>query len=761
MSRMRLCLDSPLLPEGTVYDDPQPIYDFDFEQAVADGLSLSGANLNKILADNDNVSMCRFEISGVTLNQYLSTNMPRTPWDEGDVLRSRISPYVQDENDVYQPDPQYYNFQLVSETSDPQPAPDDWHDASNYFGRSLETVSGHTYERFYNIRKTEDWTAGSITYYKDVGRNAIKQYYTAAGYSFSVYRCGQGKSSSQEAPLRVAIGSDSMSSTQGTYSAKGYNFTNPTDGTLQYYTTTTDQGGSGSKQNVLGYSWSSNNWSSAKQVKVLEGTDPSLDGVNTTLVFISFRYEDPDPDHYQPDIWYYGIAMVDRNNWTERSIPTNISVIAFTSAFWGNSIINGGGGESVWGNDGPPAAPQGGNGSWNAPSDNHGDPDGTTATQTGALWGGHHSIFDIGYKKYILGSPDAAAFGQMVGRLSNPEDWGTGFSNKYYNPIQAIISCHMIPANLAPAHTGSGKIVAATVNLTDTNVPTFSTLYYSKHIGSVNLAEYTGSFADYNNTSIYINLPYIGVKQLDTAACMNGQVAVDYLIDYLTGDTTAWVWVEDRFGNHNIRYEWKGNIARPIPLTQRVPASTQFMSSLLPAVATAAGSIAVGGLVGAVGGAGSMLSWGLGTYGSVGEFLKGGAQGAISGFGEGISKAAGLLTKGGIGSMGIGAAVGSALNAGQQMTSSNANGGSVSSPVNTQCYLAISRPQWSAPSTYRKQFGYPSDISGIISETFHGFLSVRAIYIDNISATAEEKAEITNLMSAGVYVDDNFGPEEE
>lgn len=99
--------------------------------------------------------------------------------------------------------------------------------------------------------------------------------------------------------------------------------------------------------------------------------------------------------------------------------------------------------------------------------------------------------------------------------------------------------------------------------------------------------------------------------------------------------------------------------------------------------------------------------------------------------------------------------------AGQMMTGSNANGGSVSSPVHTQCYLAISRPQWSAPSTYRKQFGYPSDISGVISETFHGFLSVRAIYMDNISATADEKSEIEQLMAAGVYVDDNFGPEEE
>lgn len=737
MSRMFLYLDNPQQPTGNI-TATYPIYELDL-QGLADASMVSWGLGGQITNAVNECYHLSGSVNNANVNRYLSTNIPHQQWQDGSILQARISKYVLDENDIYVPDPDYYSFETVPIGQ----RPDDWGTAANYLRyvvSSNATINGQpaTYRAYYNVRKTATWNP-EAQYVRDTNRSMIRLFYTKNGYSFGVYQGAdcEGADSSCGPVFNVA-GYSQYSDDLSSPSPSKYVWCNPSGNRLQV-------GGNSVRVQLL---WYTRTDSAAEKGDMLQGYEPAA---GSYFVFVHATYDNKD---------YYGTVGIYPQSFAEETPFNQINFSLFTEDFWGDSIIAGGGGESVWGNDGPTSIPQGGNGSWNAPSDNRGDPDGTTATQTGSIWGGNHSIFDIGYKKYILGSPDAAAFGQMVGRLSNPEDWGSGFTNKYYNPIQAIISCHMIPANLAPAHTGSDKIVAATVNLTDTTVPTFSTLYYSKHIGSVNLAEYTGSFADYTNTSIYINLPYIGVKQLDTAACMNGQVAVDYLIDYLTGDTTAWVWVKDRFGNNNIRYEWKGNIARPIPLTQRVPASTQFMSSLIPAVATAAGSVAVGGLVGAVGGAGSMLSWGLGEYGSIGEFLKGGASGAISGFGEGISKAARLLTKGGIGSMGIGAAVGSALNAGQQMTSSNANGGSVSSPVNTQCYLSISRPQWSAPEDYRMHFGYPSDVSGTINDKFEGFLSVRDIKLENIYATAEEKAEITNLMSAGVYVSDNFGPTE-
>lgn len=725
-----------------------PIYELDFDKlkgftnltyggsqagSLGTPMEQNGGYLKDV--NPNNVDPCYFTVFTATdsrILQCLSTNVPRQAWMDGSLIRYKISPQVEDEYTIYKLNPDYIEFDKV----EGEQPPDDWADNFWYYQETIQSfnyqnVSYQYYAYTPHIPASSGYDQNK-TWVKDKDHKLGAKIFTANGYSFGwfwyPYTTG----------ARSKIGSSSSNYQFFAWKSAGDDYIRPGSDSLDPPFV--------SSSYLDGFTPFTRT-SASEKTQMLVGDTSSL--YNYTPFFVNFNIGGTP---------FYGIAITHSDSYGETANPNQITVIAFTPNFWGGSIQPGGPDPGIWGNDGPTSQAQGGGGTWSAPSNNHGDNNGTTASQVGAIWGGNHSIFDIGYKKYILGSPDATAFGQMVGKLSNPEDWGTGFTNKYYNPIQAIISCHMIPANLAPVHTGSDKIVAATVNLTDVNVPTFSTLYYTKHIGSVNLAEYTGSFADYNNTSIYINLPYIGVKQLDTAACMNGQIAVDYLIDYLTGDTTAWVWVQDRFGNHNIRYEWKGNIARPIPLTQRVPASTQFMSSMLPAVATAAGSLAVGGLVGAVGGAGSMLSWGLGEYGSVGEFLKGGVQGAISGFGEGINRAAGLLTKGGIGSMGIGAAVGSALNAGQQMTSSNANGGSVSSPVNTQCYLSISRPQWSAPGDYRMHFGYPSDVSGTINEKFEGFLSVRDIKLENIHATAEEKAEITSLMAAGVYVSDNFNP---
>jgi hypothetical protein len=120
------------------------------------------------------------------------------------------------------------------------------------------------------------------------------------------------------------------------------------------------------------------------------------------------------------------------------------------------------------------------------------------------------------------------------------------------------------------------------------------------------------------------------------------------------------------------------------------------------------------------------------------------------------------IKAGAITGVGIGRAANSAITSGSQTITSNAeSGGSATAPTDTQCYLIIERPMWSAPEGYRKLFGYPSDIGGTIEENFEGFLSVRSIKLDDITAATDaEKAEIYQLMANGVYVSDNFGPED-
>jgi hypothetical protein len=90
---------------------------------------------------------------------------------------------------------------------------------------------------------------------------------------------------------------------------------------------------------------------------------------------------------------------------------------------------------------------------------------------------------------------------------------------------------------------------------------------------------------------------------------------------------------------------------------------------------------------------------------------------------------------------------------GQNITGSNAEGGSVSSQIDTRCYLIITRPIWSNPDLYADQKAYPSDISGTISSVgFSGFLQTQTIKLNGITATDEERYEIATRMNAGVYV---------
>ena len=358
-----------------------------------------------------------------------------------------------------------------------------------------------------------------------------------------------------------------------------------------------------------------------------------------------------------------------------------------------------------------------------------------------------------GYNNYYVGTATINAFKEMVTSLWDPDIW-QGFANMMYSPISSIMCCHQLPAKLVNSALTSGStdiIKAAGVNLSTTQTNTFSTWNAFYHVTkSFDIEEYSGDFSDYTNCAVFIHLPYVGTKQIDTLAVMGGWISVDYLTDLFTGDCTAFVTVSDRNGNTEIRYEWKGHCGKDVPLTQKVPVSTHIAANLGSALITA-GATAVGG---AVAGAASR-----GIVGSVVGALK-----PISGRGGNtynqLLTQTGLATAGAYSSAivgaatGIGTGVANAINSGQQTTTSNASGGGVSSPSDTMCYLIIARPQESDPLYYGEQKGYPCDISGTINgERLTGFFQSSTIDVSSIAdATDEEKFEIIQRLSTGVFV---------
>lgn len=459
------------------------------------------------------------------------------------------------------------------------------------------------------------------------------------------------------------------------------------------------------------------------------------------------------------NIDYIGIGILQREFSSQGSTYTRLSLKVIEAELWGDVIHEGDPPEPVeedWVNGGLPSGISGGDGTFDYPSDNTGDKDGTTETARATLWNNSVNTFTPGYNKYKISTAAPQPLLEMFQQLWNPNIW-QGFANKFMNPIQSIISCHIMPQNLVDSYDGTAEeIHAGGVTLSEGyNATTFKDFYRVYHVGSYDFGKATASFADYDNTSIYIHLPYIGVKQIDTTAVQHGSISIDYAADSLTGDVIAFITCFDRYNNSRQRYSFKGNCARNLPLVQKVPPSTLIGTSLIGAGA------------GALFGMGGVMAGEIASYLSGAGGLGAAASMGFEGLGEAMVFDKNLFAKAGSSALktGIGTSLGQAIMAGQQLTTSNAEGGGVSTPIDTSCFLIISRPMWSNPLKYSKQFGYPSDISGTInasdttsSSKFVGFLAVRSIKLDGIAATDDEIAEIDQLMKAGVYLGE---PEQE
>lgn len=403
-------------------------------------------------------------------------------------------------------------------------------------------------------------------------------------------------------------------------------------------------------------------------------------------------------------------------------------------------------------NGGPISGIQGGNGTFSAPSDNRGDRNGTTASNIARFWGNEAGKFSPGYNNYRLSGTDVGAFREMVENLWDP-DVVEGFANLMMNPLDAIICCHQVPDNLAPAAVSSEIIRAAKMALSETAVPTFTNWMTYWHGGDIDISEYTGSFADYTNTAVYIHLPYIGTQLIDVAACMDGWLAIDYLTDVISGECTALITTCDKFGNTEIRYEFKGDCSRTVDLHQRVPLGTRIAQAAIPAIVNIAGAAITGGMTTSIAGsegsalaalapAGSRSSGLYGVaYANAGrnlltQYMSGGAKtrmAALDAAGSALTSAA------------------QAAVSGAQTSSSNASGGNVSSPIDTQIWILITRPQWSNPELYERERAYPSDISGLIGD-FQGFLAIASAELNGISCTDVERGEIMERLATGVLL---------
>ena len=287
------------------------------------------------------------------------------------------------------------------------------------------------------------------------------------------------------------------------------------------------------------------------------------------------------------------------------------------------------------------------------------------------------------------------------------------------NIVDSLCNCFYLPFDIQ-SHD-SGHCVQATVEAGGyaseiSSVKVISGYNKRFDFGDIDIDEYYGSYLDYAPyTTIGIYLPYIGFKNLDVSKCMGKKINVTYGVDFAQGIATAYIaYYQD--GNKQVFAEYSGQMGIPVKVTGKNTTAVEN------AVKDAA--FAVGGFV-------------LSAIAIAAAPATGGAS---------------LLAGAGVAGAGLNA-VEKTFNATtiQPDTVSIGNAGAENWLISPQgCYIFIQRPRTATPENFKTTNGWATRYTGTISE-FTGYLECSTV-INTVSATAEEKNQITNLLKQGVYI---------
>ena len=205
---------------------------------------------------------------------------------------------------------------------------------------------------------------------------------------------------------------------------------------------------------------------------------------------------------------------------------------------------------------------------------------------------------------------------QLNDALFLPNFW-TSLKNRFEglsDPLSMIISTIELP--FTPYTAGSKIMKLGGITVTDAEdnpilVRILGNHYSEMTLGSLVLKEVWGTEKDYNNCSVEIYLPYVGVRTIDTDLAVNYALTLHILIDNWTGDilyllrcsnrNMAYKYMDSEF----VAYRWSGNCAKTVPLGK--VDNTSAIMSLLGMPAKAIGGAMAGGVFGATVATGSAI----------------------------------------------------------------------------------------------------------------------------------------------------------
>lgn len=273
------------------------------------------------------------------------------------------------------------------------------------------------------------------------------------------------------------------------------------------------------------------------------------------------------------------------------------------------------------------------------------------------------------------------------------------FKKLFADPMECILSLGILPC--VPASSGETNIMFGNVD-SGVNATELATQFAQVDCGSVDIEKYVGSFLDYSPfVKISLFLPYIGFVHLGTDDLMGASINITYNVDCLSGECIAYISHSER----GVLYSYTGNCRAELPITGQNYANSlknyyEQLSGIIPATINGA---------------------------------QGGAAGAAAGF-------AGSA---------INAAMNVVLNNKPDFQRSGSCAGS-SGMIGVQTpFIIIERPRYSVPYQVEKYVGQTSNITMSLGEC-KGYTAVEYIHLDGLNATADEIAEIEQLLYKGV-----------
>ena len=198
---------------------------------------------------------------------------------------------------------------------------------------------------------------------------------------------------------------------------------------------------------------------------------------------------------------------------------------------------------------------------------------------------------------------------------SSPQSVIDNIKKLWVNPMESIISFAISPIAPSVGAAEEVKFCGVGSNISMNKIDKqFATLSCGALLYKNIIAEYFGSALDFSNyCKVSLFLPFIGFVPIPSDELIGGDIAVDYNLDFLTGECVAFVTIAKTVDSIDMKYNsvmhtYKGNFLAQAPVTgNNFQNLYQSILSSVVAIGTGTATAMSGNVAGGIAGVASTI----------------------------------------------------------------------------------------------------------------------------------------------------------